>query len=122
MIQQTWQVFRDDMLAGAPKWLDDDRWDIVAKPPANAVVNQPGSTRTQVDFDTVLVMLKALLAERFKLATHVEDREMNAYSLVAVKPKMKQVSRTRTAARGLRKVRRRWTRKIPGTQAPYWAD
>ena len=98
MIQQLWQIYPDEMFVGAPKWWDDDRWDIVAKPPAHAVVHQPGSTRTEVDFDTVIVMLKALLAERFKLATHMEDKDLTAYSLISVKPKMKPAdpnSRTR---------------------------
>jgi uncharacterized protein (TIGR03435 family) len=89
LMQQLWQIFPDEMFVGAPKWWNDDRWDIVAKPPAHAVVHQPGSTRTEVDFDTVIVMLKSLLAERFKLAAHMEDKDLTAYSLVSVKPRMK---------------------------------
>lgn len=91
MVQQLWQIFDDSMFVGAPKWWNDDRWDIVAKPPAGAVVAPPGEPkRTQVDFDTVVIMLKALMAERFKLAAHMDAKEMTAYSLAAVKPKMKQ--------------------------------
>jgi uncharacterized protein (TIGR03435 family) len=43
-------------------------------------------------------MLKTLLADRFKLQTHMEDRPGTAYTLIAVKPKLIQadpLSRTR---------------------------
>ena len=43
-------------------------------------------------------MLQALLKDRFKLATHSEERLVDAYNLVAVKPKLKKAdptSRTR---------------------------
>jgi uncharacterized protein (TIGR03435 family) len=33
-------------------------------------------------------MLRSLLIERFKMATHYEDRPVNAYTLVAVNPKL----------------------------------
>jgi uncharacterized protein (TIGR03435 family) len=89
LIRQIWQLFNDDEMAGAPKWLDDDRWDIVAKAPA-LVLSRGGSPNTpEIDSDTVMLMVKNLLAERFKLATHMENRELSAYNLVAVKPKMK---------------------------------
>lgn len=81
MIQQAWNI-SDDMLAGAPKWLDEDRFDVVAKAPAEESAD--------VDFEAVLVMMRALLKDRFKLAVHTEDRPLNAYTLMAGKPKMKK--------------------------------
>ena len=36
------------------------------------------------------MLLQALLKDRFKLATHMEDRIVPAYSLVAAKPKLKR--------------------------------
>lgn len=81
MIQQAWNV-SDDMLVGAPKWLDVDHFDIVAKAPAEE--------SSDVDFEAVLVMMRALLKERFKLAVHYEDRPVNAYTLMAGKPKLKK--------------------------------
>lgn len=89
MIEQAWNL-TDDMLVGAPKWLDgdDNHWDIIAKPPSAAltigVENVP-----PIDFDTVLGMLKTLLIERFKMQVHMEDRPISAYTLMAAKPKMK---------------------------------
>ena len=35
-------------------------------------------------------MLKALLIDRFKMKAHFEDRPVNAYTLVAAKPKLKK--------------------------------
>jgi uncharacterized protein (TIGR03435 family) len=35
-------------------------------------------------------MLKTLLIDRFKLKAHFEERPVNAYTLVAAKPKLKK--------------------------------
>jgi uncharacterized protein (TIGR03435 family) len=88
LIEQAWGI-SDDMLAGAPKWMDSDHFDIIAKAPAMEPAAGP-SSGPQVDFDAVLLMLRALLAERFKLAVHNEERPMSAYTLVSLKPKMKK--------------------------------
>ncbi len=78
LIEQAWDL-TDDILVGAPKWMESDRYDIVAKAPLG-----------DVDFDDVKAMLRALIVERFKLTAHTEDRPVTAYTLVAVKPKMKK--------------------------------
>jgi len=54
-----------------------------------------------MDMDMVMAMVRSLLKERFKLAIHSEERPANAYSLLAVKPKMKTADpagRTRVTA------------------------
>jgi uncharacterized protein (TIGR03435 family) len=81
LIDIAWDINGDEMLVGAPKWLDSDRFDIVAK--ASTTGPSP-----DVDFDDLRLMVRALLADRFKLATHTEDREISAYTLVAAKPKL----------------------------------
>jgi uncharacterized protein (TIGR03435 family) len=99
LIQQAWSV-TNDMIVGAPPWMDTDRYDIVGKAPEEDGAGQGPGPGQQVDIDTVWMMVRALLAERFKLATHMEDRPMNAYTLVAAKPKMKAAdpsSRTKWA-------------------------
>jgi uncharacterized protein (TIGR03435 family) len=53
-----------------PKWLDSERFDIVAKIPK-------GATKEQFQ-----QMLRNLLAERFKLALHHETKELPMYALV----------------------------------------
>jgi uncharacterized protein (TIGR03435 family) len=58
------------MITGAPDWLDSDHFDLAAKAPPN--------TPEAILFQ----MLQTLLAERFKLAIHREDKMMPAYVLV----------------------------------------
>jgi uncharacterized protein (TIGR03435 family) len=57
-------------LVGAPRWIDSERFDIVAKAPAGS---RP---------DQTTLMLRGLLAERFKLKVHSETREVPIYALV----------------------------------------
>jgi uncharacterized protein (TIGR03435 family) len=83
LIQEAWSV-RNDAIVGAPKWIETERYDIVAKISDEAAASGP------VDIDTVWVMMRALLADRFKLAAHMEDRPGTAYNLVAAKPKLKK--------------------------------
>ena len=61
---------------GAPSWATSDRFDIVATMSAGEPFN-PARVRR---------MLRALLAERFKLVAREERREMPVYSLVLAKP------------------------------------
>jgi uncharacterized protein (TIGR03435 family) len=77
LIQAAWEL-DNDRIAEAPKWLDTDRYDMVAKaPPATSG-------------DDLLPMLKSLLIDRFKLATHTADRPVTVYLLTAGKnPKLK---------------------------------
>ena len=56
-----------------PAWLNSDRYDIIAK-------TSPQTTQADLR-----LMLQALLAERFKLATHRETKEVPVYALVAAK-------------------------------------
>lgn len=69
---------RPEQIAG-PAWLDTDRYDIVAKPPA-------GTTKDQVP-----LMLQHLLADRFHTTVREEIRPRTSYALVTAKdgPKLK---------------------------------
>src|ERR1035438_9188611 len=67
--------------------METDRYDIVAKTEGTGV---PSGPNAPADVDTVYVMLRALLADRFNLAAHFEDRPMTAYTLTAPKPKLKK--------------------------------
>jgi uncharacterized protein (TIGR03435 family) len=59
----------DDMMVGLPKSADSTRFDVTAK------VATAGPVRAQdVDFDTLRLMLRGLLIERFGLKAHMEDR------------------------------------------------
>jgi uncharacterized protein (TIGR03435 family) len=87
LITWIWNV-DDQMLAGAPKWLNQDRWDIRAKfthDPSAAARGQ-----TEVTFDQLQASVKSLLIDRFGLQAHFEDRPADAYTLVAASPHMKK--------------------------------
>jgi uncharacterized protein (TIGR03435 family) len=72
LIKNAYQL-QDVQIAGGPDWLDDARFDISAKAEGNP---------TQVE---IQLMLRTLLVERFKLATHTEPRELQIYSLGLVR-------------------------------------
>jgi uncharacterized protein (TIGR03435 family) len=61
---------QDNQIVGGPKWLFEDRFDVMGSGTA------PG--RDGPMFDKV----KQMLADRFKLVTHVETREQSMYALV----------------------------------------
>ncbi len=69
MIQMAYHV-RPEAVTGGPDWLGSDRFDIVAKA---LQTTSPDELRR---------MLQTLLAERFKLAVHTEQKIMPAYALV----------------------------------------
>lgn len=75
----------NDLIGDAPKWLDSTKYTILAK--SSTATNGAGANM-QVDIDDLRLMLRALLVERFKLATHTEDRPINAYALLPAKPKL----------------------------------
>lgn len=85
LIQQAWNL-TDDMLIGAPKWMDQDRYDIIAKVST--------TTRADIDLETLWVLLRNLLKERFQIEWHQEQRELPAYTLLASKPKMQKADPT----------------------------
>jgi uncharacterized protein (TIGR03435 family) len=69
-----------EKILGGPSWLETDRFDIVAKVPA-------GTTQ-----DNAKLMLQALLADRFKLVVHKDEKSIPGFvlSLGKGKPKLKE--------------------------------
>lgn len=61
---------QDFQIAGGPSWQMERRFDIVAK-----------TEDTAATMEGILPMLRALLAERFRLKTHTESREMAVSAL-----------------------------------------
>ena len=70
LIRSAFQL-QGDQIVGGPKWLDTDRFDIDARAP-----QAPGPPSSQL-----LEMLQTLLADRFKLTTHREKRELPVFAL-----------------------------------------
>jgi uncharacterized protein (TIGR03435 family) len=95
LIGRAFNTANDDQVVGAPKFADTDRYDVVAQAPSAGLSVAP------LDDEVVAPMLRALLAARFRMTYHWEDRPVNAYSLVSVKPKMKKADpASRTFCRG----------------------
>jgi uncharacterized protein (TIGR03435 family) len=68
---------QDFQLVNLPAGLARERYDVIARSPAGAKKQQTWE------------MLQALLAERFKLSVHREDREMTVYALVVSRKGLK---------------------------------
>jgi uncharacterized protein (TIGR03435 family) len=62
----------DEQIIGGPTWQLSSKFDITAKPADGAVATE----------DALRERLKALLADRFKLKTHTETREMTVSALM----------------------------------------
>ncbi|HEY7441324.1 MAG TPA: TIGR03435 family protein [Vicinamibacterales bacterium] len=76
LIRNAYQL-QDSQIIGAPGWVDSDRFDIVAKAEGDVPPSVPGGPPGPIQF-----MLRALLAERFNLKMHSEQRELPIYALV----------------------------------------
>lgn len=64
----------DFQISGNVSWLESDRWDMEARAPGPAALPQ------------LRLMLRTLLADRFKLQAHRETREMKVYHLTQFRP------------------------------------
>ena len=75
---------RDTQLIGGEKWMSTERYDVFAKPSQND--NPSGAKRSfSEEFRGIRLKMRAVLADRFKLAIHTETREMPIYALVVAK-------------------------------------
>jgi uncharacterized protein (TIGR03435 family) len=72
LIQEAYGV--EDYRLQGPDWIESERYDIVAKSPA--------SVRRRAE---MMPMLRALLADRFKLEVHHESKELAVYALIVSK-------------------------------------
>ena len=77
-----------DRLEGAPRWFGQDRFDITAKAPADTAAA------------TIVLMLRALLADRFRLVFHGGEKSTTAFFLSAGKSEPKMKVSDGTGARG----------------------
>jgi len=76
-----------NVIANEPPWLNKDRWDVEAKMSDDDPL-VAGNKAPQVVYAQMQQMFRTLLAERFNLHAHMEDRMGDAYNLVAVSPKL----------------------------------
>lgn len=83
IISLAWGGLRDYEMSGGPSWMTTDRFTINAKAETNAPREQ------------LMLMLRAMLIERFQLKYHVEKREMQAYVLRTADAEWKPTPRMR---------------------------
>jgi uncharacterized protein (TIGR03435 family) len=84
LIQKAYDI-KDWRIAGGPAWLASDKYDIEAKGPKLEGVTA---------FPELQQRMQALLAERFQLKVHHEQKELPMFALVIAKssPKLTQAS------------------------------
>jgi uncharacterized protein (TIGR03435 family) len=68
-------------LVGGPSWLANDRFDIVAKMEGDPPAVIPGTGA-----DHMMLAVRTLLADRFKLVVRRETRELDIYALTMARP------------------------------------
>jgi uncharacterized protein (TIGR03435 family) len=88
-------------VTGGPKWIDEDRYDIEAK--AEPGMIRAGMSQSDRE-ETHRAMLRALLADRFKLVLGSETKEVPVYLLTVAKggPKLQAAAARDCSAEGSR--------------------
>lgn len=74
---QSYQLISDTL----PDWARNDRWDVVAK-----LEGDPPPVNPSAGADHMMLAMRTLLADRFKLKFRREQREMDIYQLVMARP------------------------------------
>jgi len=92
LITWSWDI-GDGRIANPPDFLNKDHWDILGKVNVDNAPTGPGSA-LQLDQEDLQQMLKTLLADRFELKSHMEDRPADAYTLIAAGPHLKKADPT----------------------------
>jgi len=93
LIWLAWDKTPDDEIVGAPKWLNSDRFDLIAKAPEGVALGDlmavnNGRRGISINVDALRPMIRSLLVERFKMQVHTEDKPSPTWVLTAIKPKL----------------------------------
>lgn len=92
IIMQAFGGLRDYQMSGGPAWMASERFTITAKAETNAPRDQ------------LMLMMRAVLVDRFQMKFHVEQKEMQAYVLTTSEKEWKPTARMKpvdcTGARG----------------------
>lgn len=90
LIYLAWNLDENDSgeLVGAPKGLDAEKVDVQAKVASEDMATGSGQLRPAVPFEDIQAMIRALLIDRYEMKVHMEEQPVDAYELLAVKPKM----------------------------------
>jgi uncharacterized protein (TIGR03435 family) len=74
------RAFDDPAISGGPNWLDTDHFDVIANTKGDLATLYLGDGRGSPGL--AYVMLRTLLADRFRLVVHTETRTLPVYALV----------------------------------------
>src|SRR5437868_11443776 len=98
LIQNAYGI-REDLISGAPNWADSARFDIDAK-----VADVDVEALKKLTQEQRRLILRPLLADRFKLKIHTETRQLPVYELVVAKggSKLKEATPGDTYANGVK--------------------
>ena len=83
IVMQAFGGLREYEFSGGPGWMTRDRFSIIAKAETNAPRDQ------------IMLMLRAVLVDRFQMKFRVEKKEMQAYVLTVADPPWKPTPRMR---------------------------
>jgi uncharacterized protein (TIGR03435 family) len=81
LITFAYQLQGYQLVGDLPDWAKNDRWDIVAK-----FDGDPPAVNTAAGADHMMLAMRTLLADRYKLKFRREKREMDIYQLVMARP------------------------------------
>lgn len=124
LIRNAYQL-QDFQISGGPSWIGSDHFDIVAKIEASVQdeiaasgppIPAPGQGPTKLQ-----LMIRSLLAERFKLVVHTETKEQPIYALVLARSDGKlgpQLKKSETDCAALIASRGRGPMPPPGPPPP----
>lgn len=112
LIRFAYQV-QDFQIAGAPRWIDSDRFDIVATRASELAPQLGGDPRLRL-------RVRALLADRFKLKVERETRDLPMYELVMMRRDGKPGPQLRVSKTDCAELARGFARgnPSPGTLPP----
>lgn len=80
MIQMAYQV-RDFQIKGGPRWIDSDRYDLIAKPKPSPSERSPTRETAEKFVTESTLLLQNFLVAKFKLKVHRETDELPVYAL-----------------------------------------
>ncbi len=91
LIKYAWDL-NPKQITGGPRWVEDEKYDIAAKPDTTGT---PSTRQPRA-------MIRGLLAERFHLASHSEQKEPQVYAIVQSKDGAQDRGRRRAFPPGCR--------------------
>ena len=92
-----------DLISGAPDWVKSEKYDIDVTLPDSAVEDAARSGAHGIETGRLSLMLRALLADRFKLTLHQQTKDLSVYELVVAEggPKLQEAKPVYTNPNGI---------------------